>query len=110
METSAATLTPRSLLSKVAAVTANFWIIKLQVTTVGETAADFLGINLNRGEAWTCVIAAGVLAGALVGFGTTTACVLFLSLVLLLVVASLLRAGLGYRKSSATNASSVSAS
>jgi uncharacterized membrane-anchored protein len=66
MTNGAATLTPRSLLNKVPEVTVIFWVIKVLATTVGETAADFLGINLNLGEAWTCLIAAAVLAGVLV--------------------------------------------
>jgi uncharacterized membrane-anchored protein len=66
MTSGAATLTTRSLLSKVPEVTAIFWIIKVLATTVGETAADFLGVNLNLGEAWTGLIVAAVLAGVLV--------------------------------------------
>jgi uncharacterized membrane-anchored protein len=54
------------MLNKVPEVTVIFWIIKVLATTVGETAADFLGVNLNLGEAWTCLIAAAVLAGVLV--------------------------------------------
>lgn len=38
-----------TLLSKVPAVTLFFWIIKVLCTTVGETAADFLDVNLNFG-------------------------------------------------------------
>jgi uncharacterized membrane-anchored protein len=66
MPNGAATLTPRSLLNKVPEVTVIFWVIKVLATTVGETAADFLGVNLNLGEAWTCLIAAAILAGVLV--------------------------------------------
>jgi uncharacterized membrane-anchored protein len=66
MASGAATLTPRSFLSKVPEVTVIFWVIKVLATTVGETAADFLGVNLNLGEAWTGVLAAVVLAGVLV--------------------------------------------
>jgi uncharacterized membrane-anchored protein len=65
MPNGAATLTPRSLLNKVPEVTVIFWVIKVLATTVGETAADFLGVNLNLGEAWTCLIAAAILAGVL---------------------------------------------
>ena len=39
----------RLLLSKVPEVTVYFWIIKVLCTTVGETAADFLNVNLNFG-------------------------------------------------------------
>ncbi len=39
----------RQLLSKVPEVTVYFWIIKVLCTTVGESAADFLNVNLNFG-------------------------------------------------------------
>ena len=39
----------RELLTKVPAVTAFFWIIKVLATTVGETAADFLNTQWNFG-------------------------------------------------------------
>lgn len=42
--------------SKVPEVTLFFWIIKVLCTTVGETAADFLNVNLNLGLAITSVI------------------------------------------------------
>ncbi|MDQ1551497.1 MAG: hypothetical protein QOD50_919 [Actinomycetota bacterium] len=54
------------MLSKVPEVTAIFWIIKVLATTVGETAADFLGVNLNLGEAVTALVMSGVLAVVLV--------------------------------------------
>ncbi|HEY2643014.1 MAG TPA: hypothetical protein VGI56_04595 [Galbitalea sp.] len=57
---------PRGLLSKVPEVTVIFWVIKVLATTVGETAADFLGVNLNLGEAWTGLFMAVILAGVLV--------------------------------------------
>ena len=50
----------RMLLSKVPEVTAYFWIIKVLCTTVGETAADFLNVNLDFGLTGTS-IATGVL-------------------------------------------------
>lgn len=37
------------MLNKVPEVTAVFWMIKVLATTVGETFADFLNINLNLG-------------------------------------------------------------
>ena len=37
------------LLSKVPEVTIFFWVIKVLCTTVGETASDFLNVNLNFG-------------------------------------------------------------
>lgn len=44
------------MLSKVPEVTFFFWIIKVLCTTVGETAADFLNVNLNLGLTVTSVI------------------------------------------------------
>ena len=52
--------TPQSgMLSKVPEVTIFFWIIKVLCTTVGETASDFLNVNLGLGLRGTS-IAAGV--------------------------------------------------
>ena len=59
--------TGRLLLSKVPEVTVYFWIIKVLCTTVGETAADFLNVNLNFGLTGTSIVtgrAAGDRAGA----------------------------------------------
>ena len=50
----------RILLSKVPEVTAYFWIIKVLCTTVGESAADFLNVNVNLGLTGTS-LATGVL-------------------------------------------------
>ena len=44
------------VLSKVPEITLFFWIIKVLCTTVGETAADFLNVNLNLGLTITSVI------------------------------------------------------
>jgi uncharacterized membrane-anchored protein len=56
----------KTLLSKVPEVTAYFWIIKVLCTTVGETAADFLNVNLNFGLTGTSVVTGVLLAIALV--------------------------------------------
>ena len=53
------------MLNKVPEVTLFFWIIKVLCTTVGETAADFLNVNLNLGLTGTSVIMSGVLLVAL---------------------------------------------
>ena len=53
-------------LSKVPEVTAYFWIIKILCTTVGETAADFLNINLNLGLTGTSVVTGVLLVIALI--------------------------------------------
>ena len=50
----------RLILSKVPEITAYFWIIKVLCTTVGESAADFLNVNVNLGLTGTSV-ATGVL-------------------------------------------------
>ncbi len=53
------------MLSKVPEVTIYFWIIKVLCTTVGETAADFLNINLHLGLTVTTIVISGFLAVAL---------------------------------------------
>ena len=52
--------TIRQFLSKVPEVTIYFWVIKVLCTTVGETASDFLNVNLGLGLTGTS-IAMGVL-------------------------------------------------
>lgn len=46
----------KTLLNKVPEITLYFWIIKVLCTTVGETAADFLNVNLNLGLGGTSVV------------------------------------------------------
>jgi len=55
-----------TLLSKVPQITAFFWIIKILCTTVGETASDFLNVNLNLGLTGTSIAMGLLLAVALV--------------------------------------------
>ncbi|MHB8166627.1 MAG: COG4705 family protein [Sulfuricella sp.] len=50
------------MLNKVPEVTLYFWIIKIMATTVGETAADFLSVNLNFGLTGTSVVMGALLA------------------------------------------------
>lgn len=52
----------RDLLNKVPEAILFFWIIKILATTVGETAADFLNVNLNLGLTGTSVVITGLLA------------------------------------------------
>ena len=52
--------------NRVPAVTADFWLIKLMAVTMGETAADYLAVNLGFGLTATSLIMAAVLIGALV--------------------------------------------
>ncbi|GAA3214556.1 hypothetical protein ACFO1B_12585 [Dactylosporangium siamense] len=55
----------RRAANKVPEVTVYFWIIKVLATTVGETAADLLNMNLGLGLTWTTVVMAVLTAGAL---------------------------------------------
>ncbi|WP_131787235.1 COG4705 family protein [Protofrankia symbiont of Coriaria ruscifolia] len=65
--TSPRTLAPsRQLLNKVPEVTIYFWIIKVLCTTVGESAADFLNVNLNLGLTGTSVVTGVLLVAALI--------------------------------------------
>ena len=54
-----------AIYSKVPEITIFFWIIKVLCTTVGETAADFLNVNLNLGLTGTTIILGIVLVIAL---------------------------------------------
>lgn len=56
---------PPDGLNKVPEVTALFWIIKMMSTTVGETAADYLSVNLRLGLANTSAAMGLLLALAL---------------------------------------------
>ena len=55
-----------SVYNRVPAVTADFWLIKLMAVTMGETAADYLAVNLGFGLTATSLIMTAVLIGALV--------------------------------------------
>ncbi len=57
--------TIHNFLSKVPEITLYFWIVKILCTTVGETAADFLNINLNFGLTTTSIVTGVLLAVAL---------------------------------------------
>ena len=52
--------------NRVPAVTADFWLIKLMAVTMGETAADYLAVNLGFGLTATSLIMSAVLICALV--------------------------------------------
>lgn len=56
----------KNMLNKVPAVTIYFWIIKVLCTTVGETASDFLSINLSLGLYGTAAVMGVCLLAALV--------------------------------------------
>ena len=55
----------RHMLNKVPEITLWFWFIKVMCTTVGETAADFLNVNLNFGLTGTSIVTGVLLAIAL---------------------------------------------
>lgn len=55
-----------SALNRVPKVTFDFWLIKLMAVTMGETAADYLNVNLGIGLTNTSLIMAAVLIAALV--------------------------------------------
>ena len=52
----------RTMLNKVPEVTLFFWVIKIMCTTVGETAADYLNVNLGFGLTKTTYVAGALLA------------------------------------------------
>ncbi len=52
--------------NRVPKVTLDFWLIKLMAVTMGETAADYLAVNLGLGLTMTSVIMTAVLVMALV--------------------------------------------
>ena len=55
----------KTLLNKVPEVTLFFWVIKVLCTTVGETFADFLNVNLGFGLTETSITMGLLLAIAL---------------------------------------------
>ena len=60
------TLSPaQAIASKVPALTALFWVVKILATTVGETAADFLNTNLGLGLTGTSLVMGAALLVAL---------------------------------------------
>src|SRR5690349_25118171 len=65
MRQASATAMP-SALNRVPKVTPDFWLIKLLAVTMGETAADYLAVNMGLGLTATSAIMAAVLAVALV--------------------------------------------
>jgi len=57
---------PATAINRVPAVTTEFWLIKLMAVTMGETAADYLAVNLGLGLTATSLLMTAVLIGALV--------------------------------------------
>ncbi|MCZ8548732.1 hypothetical protein OOJ09_31650 [Mesorhizobium qingshengii] len=60
------TQTVQPVANRVPDVTVDFWLIKLMAVTMGETAADYLAVNLGLGLTVTSLIMTGVLLVALV--------------------------------------------
>ena len=52
--------------NRVPAVTPGFWLIKLMAVTMGETAADFLAVNLGLGLGATTILMTSILVAAIV--------------------------------------------
>lgn len=52
--------------NRVPEVTLDFWLIKLMAVTMGETAADYLAVNLGLGLTTTSLLMTGVLVVALI--------------------------------------------
>jgi uncharacterized membrane-anchored protein len=52
--------------NRVPKITVDFWFIKLMAVTMGETAADYLAVNLGFGLTATSLIMTAILIGALV--------------------------------------------
>lgn len=88
------TLSPsRRMLNKVPEVTLIFWVIKVLATTVGETAADFLNVDLGLGLTITSIIMTVLLIAALLVQFTLrkyTPAVYWLAVVLISVVGTLI--------------------
>ncbi|TFB72873.1 hypothetical protein E3O21_17335 [Cryobacterium flavum] len=83
----------RHILTKVPEVTLIFWVIKVLATTVGETAADFLNVDLGLGLSITSVIMAVLLVAALIvqfRLPKYTPAVYWLAVVLISVVGTLI--------------------
>lgn len=83
----------RTLLSRVPEVTLFFWIIKILATTVGETAADYLNVNLGFGLTGVSLVMSALLIAVLVwqfSLKRYVAPVYWLAVVLISVVGTLI--------------------
>lgn len=57
---------PTMIYNRVPKVTLDFWLIKLMAVTMGETAADYLAVNLGLGLTMTSLIMAAILIVAVI--------------------------------------------
>ena len=83
----------RRLANKVPEITIFFWIIKILCTTVGETFADYINVNLNLGLTVTSVVMSVALIACLavqIRSKRYTAGVYWLAVVLLSIVGTLI--------------------
>jgi uncharacterized membrane-anchored protein len=55
-----------AIYNRVPKVTADFWLIKLMAVTMGETAADYLNVQMGLGLTTTSLVMSGILFGALI--------------------------------------------
>lgn len=60
-----ATSNSTKVYNRVPSVTADFWLIKLMAVTMGETAADYLNVQMGLGLTATSLIMSAILLGAL---------------------------------------------
>jgi uncharacterized membrane-anchored protein len=65
MDNPAQDTTAARMLNKVPEITLYFWIIKIMATTVGETAADYLNVNMGFGLTNTSYVMGGLLVAVL---------------------------------------------
>ena len=66
MSASASVRDNAAVYNRVPQVTADFWLIKLMAVTMGETAADYVSVQMGLGLSATSLIMSGVLAVALI--------------------------------------------
>jgi uncharacterized membrane-anchored protein len=66
MNATLVTGTTNAWLNKVPEIAISFWVIKIMSTTVGETGADFLAVNIGWGQAVTSLVMATLLVAALI--------------------------------------------
>jgi uncharacterized membrane-anchored protein len=59
-------MTMTTPVNRVPEITLSFWLIKLMAVTMGETAADYLAVNLGLGLTTTSLLMTGVLVVALI--------------------------------------------
>jgi uncharacterized membrane-anchored protein len=59
-------LSSEATYNRVPRVTVDFWLIKLMAVTMGETAADYLNVQLGLGLTMTSLLMSGILVAALV--------------------------------------------